>query len=682
MAAEITRSRGEAGQLNWMLTRMGLSVFLSMTVMMFSMYLYRQQGMSHESDTPLSLQLAGVMRYLCLIFSVPVFFMLGWPILTAALEGVRRGVYSTDALVVLGVAASFVYSYLSTLRDSGAVYFETGCVVLVFMTLGRWLEANGKLKASNAVASLESLFPESITVIREDTELSVDTREVRVGDILVIHAGQRIAADGEIVHGRAGIDESLLTGESTPVVKETGDLLRAGTLNLDGSLRVRATCVGPQSTLGRMAALLEAAKNSKCAWERLTDRIATVFIPLALVLAAVGLFLGVRRGGVDEGLMSAMAVLLIACPCALGIATPMAVWVALGNAARHGILFRGGDVIETLASATAICFDKTGTLTTGAASVKAFHTTDGLAVSDALRVAVTLAAGSNHILSRAIVDFARGEGNASTSPCSSQTLPGRGIVGEVNGSVSALGNVALMVDQACTLDSRLRSRVEAIRASGAPLACIGWNGRVQGVFEFTEHLRPEARASMDALGALRLEPTLLTGDHMGRAHAVGDDLSIDAVGELTPERKVVEIARRQQGHGVVVMVGDGLNDAPALAAADIGIAMGCGADISRESAGVCLLGGNLLGVPWTIELARRTVRTIKINLFWAFSYNVVGIGLALTGRLNPVFAAFAMLASSVIVITNSLRLNREPSAALQPPAVAQPRVASLTEATA
>lgn len=661
LAAEITRARGEAGQLNWMLTRMGLSVFLSMTVMMFSMYLYRQHGLSAEEATPLSLQLASVMRYLCLIFSLPVFFMLGWPILVTAMEGARRGVYSTDALVVLGVAAAFVYSYVSTLRDNGAVYFETGCVVLVFMTLGRWLEANGKLKASKAVASLEGLYPERVTIVRGDGEGEVAPGEVCEGDVLIVHAGQRIAADGEIVHGRAHIDESMLTGESVPIVKEAGAIVRAGTLNVDGLLKIRATSVGTHSTIGRMVALLEEAKRSKGAWERLTDRIATAFVPLTLMLATTGFVLGARRGGIDGGLMSAMAVLLIACPCALGIATPMAVWVALGRAARRGILFRGGDVIETLAAANAICFDKTGTLSTGGATVTAFHAADGTAAmgADALQTARQLAAGSNHVLSRAIADYANARHQTDGPVLEVRTVPGRGLIATSDAEPVMLGNPAMMQENGCTMDAHLEEAVERIRKAGSPLACIGWAGMVRGVFEFSERLRPEARASMAALRRMGLSPVVVTGDHEERAVAIGQTLHVEAHGALRPGDKVEMIKERRRASSAVLMVGDGINDAPALAAADVGIAMGCGADITRESGGVCLLGENLLGVPWAISLARRTVRTIKVNLFWAFAYNVVGIGLALSGRLNPIFAAFAMLASSVMVIANSLRLGRE-----------------------
>lgn len=658
LAADITRARGEAGHLNWMLTRMGLSVFLSMTVMMFSMYLYRQHGLSAEEATPLSLQLSSVMRYLCLIFSVPVFFMLGWPILVTAMEGARRGVYSTDALVVLGVAASFVYSYVSTLRDSGAVYFETGCVVLVFMTLGRWLEANGKLKASKAVASLEGLYPERVTVVRGEGEQEVAPGEVCEGDELIVHAGQRVAADGEIVLGRAHVDEGMLTGESVPIVKEVGTIVRAGTLNVDGLLRIRATSVGTHSTIGRMVALLEEAKRSKGAWERLTDRIATAFVPLTLILAAAGFALGLRRGGIDGGLMSAMAVLLIACPCALGIATPMAVWVALGRAARRGILFRGGDVVETLAAAKAICFDKTGTLSTGGATVTAFHSADGMA-AHALQTARQLAAGSNHVLSRAIAEYTGASDQTDGPVLEVRTVPGRGIVATSNAESVMLGNPAMMEENGCAMDARLTEIVDRIRKAGSPLACIGWAGSVRGVFEFSERLRPEARASMDALRRMGFSPVVVTGDHEGRAAAIGQSLNVEAHGALRPVDKVEKIKDRRRASSAVVMVGDGINDAPALAAADVGIAMGCGADIARESGGVCLLGENLLGVPWAISLARRTVRTIKVNLFWAFAYNVLGIGLALSGRLNPIFAAFAMLASSVMVIANSLRLGRE-----------------------
>lgn len=671
LAAQITLSRGEAGQVNWMLTRLGLCAFLTMTVMMFSMYLYRQEAAGSmappgaDDSAAVASQLAGLMRYLCLLFATPVFLLLGLPVLGAAVEQGRRGVWSTDALVVLGVGAAFVYSYVATLTDRGATYYETGCVILVFITLGRWLEAQGKLRASEAVASLQSLFPDRVEVCRGDETLTLTPCDVRRDDLLRVPAGGRIAADGRIETGRAHVDESLVTGESTPVVRERGDVVRAGTLCLDGGLTVRATAVGAASTLGRLIELLEQARRSRSRYERLADRVATAFIPLTAVLAVVGGGFGWRRGGVDDAIMTALAVLLIACPCALGIATPTAVWSALGLAARRGVLFRDGTTLEKLAGVRAICLDKTGTLTTGTPAVGAVMLDgDGDA---ALQRAAGLAGTSTHALAAGIRAYAADRDTSAASFEDVRTLAGRGLLGHCDAGVCAqtpttvaMGNLRLMEEQSLALEGALAAAVQRARDAARSFACIGWTGRVRGVFEFVESLRPEARSALAELRGLVSRVCVLTGDHAGRGDDIARALETETESELTPQDKLARLRSLRESVGPVAMVGDGLNDAPALAAADVGLAMGCGADLSREHAGVCLLSNDLAALPWSVRLARRTVRTIRANLFWAFVYNVIGIGLAMTGRLSPVFAAAAMVVSSAMVVTNSLRLSRDP----------------------
>jgi heavy metal translocating P-type ATPase len=666
LAAQITRSRGDAGQVNWMLTRLGLSVFLTMIVMMFSMYLYRQQFVSDEDATAVSQQLGGVMRYLSLLFATPVFLMLGWPVLASAIEGFSRRAFATDALVVLGVGAAFVYSYISTIRDHGAVYYETASVVLVFMTLGRWLEANGKLKAAAAVKSLDALLPDAVTIQRGSQSLTVRPQEIQVGDRLSILAGERIAADGVIEQGHAHLDESLVTGESIPVTRGPGDAVSSGTLNLDGSLCVKATTVCTESTLGRLAALLEDAKRSKCGLERLTDRLAGIFIPITVCLALLALMLGWRRGGVDDAILSSLAVLLIACPCALGIATPMAIWVALGSAAERGALFRTAESIEMLARVRAVCFDKTGTLTTGQTQVKSFLpvTRNTLTESSILERAGALSRASQHVLSRSVNRYAiarLGDDLRSVAVEDVRTVPGRGIVGRHGDAVVALGNAAFMREQSFVTDASTQALMERLQRDSSPFSCVGWGGAVHGVFEFSESLRPEAADALAELRQSGIEVHVLTGDHGGRAAAIEHELGVKTFGALSPHEKVRHIQVMRKECGPVAMVGDGLNDAPAIAEADVGIALGCGADITREHAGLCLLGDDIAGVPWAMDLSRRTVHTIKTNLFWAFAYNIVGMGLALSGRLNPAFAAAAMIVSSLFVVANSLRLGRKQS---------------------
>ncbi len=663
LAADITHARGEAGQVNWMLTRLGVAVFLSMSVMMLSMYLYRQQGLvDGGAPSEVAALLADLMRYACLLFATPVLFILGVPILVSAIDQARQRIWSTDALVVLGVAAAFVYSFASTFRGGGDTYFETGCAILVFLTLGRWLEARGRLRASGEIGSLASLTPERVTIDCDGEMRVVPAAEVRRGDLLVLAAGDRIPADGRIESGRAHVDEQIVSGESRPVVKEPGDPVVAGSLNLDGALRVRATATGSDSTLGRLAALLDDALRSKGRFERLTERLAAAFVPVTVTLAVTAGGLVGRREGAAAGLMASLAVLLIACPCALGLATPLAVWVALGRLASRRVLIRGGEALEALARVRAMCFDKTGTLTSGAPRVVAFDAAGAVPEADAVAIAAGLAATSRHVLSRAIRSYAADRGIPARPIEAARTEPGRGVFGTAAEGDVLLGNIALMRERGVAVDSPVEGILHQYAAADHTVSLLAVAGRIAGVFAFSETLRPTARAALAALHSDRLSAVVLTGDSAARGASIASALNVEVRSELSPADKLAAIAAMRASHGAVAMVGDGLNDAPALAAADVGIALGCGADLTRETATVCLLGDDPALVPWLIRVARRTVRTIRVNLFWAFSYNLVGVGLAMTGRLSPVFAAGAMVASSLLVVANSLRLQPDAEA--------------------
>lgn len=658
-ASQITQARGERGHANWLLTRLGVSAFLSMGVMVFSLAMYSRDvyDLDPTQASHLAESLTGLFRYISLALATPVFLLLGLPILSSAVRQLRTGVASTDALVVLGVAAAFVYSYISTLTDHGAVYYETACMVLVLVTLGRYLEATGKLKASDTVEALDKLVPVEISVRRGDKTVTVPSTEIQLGDLALVAPGERIPVDGRIEAGRAGVDEQLLTGESTPVAKSPGDEVHAGTISLDGSLTVSVTAVGSDSALGRLTALLEEAKRSKGRYERLADRVVGVFVPFVVVLAIAAGVLGYRRGSVDDAIMSSLAVLLIACPCALGIATPMAIWVGMGRAAARGVLFRNGEAIEALAGVRTIALDKTGTLTSGEPSVDSFDSasSDETTIRRYLIAAAGLAAASNHTLAGSVARYVEQLGHMPVPLVEMRVVPGRGIVGDYNGTTIRLGSQAMMSDAGLSLDDGLDQVIRRQVKCGRSIACLGYGETVVGVFAFTETLRFEAPDALGALGRLGCELKILTGDHAAVGVAIAKELGIETVAELTPADKIRELESMARARGAVAMVGDGLNDAPALAAADVGIAMGCGADLTRESAAVCLLGNDLRAIPFSIRLARRTVHTIKVNLFWAFSYNVIGISLAMTGKLNPMLAAAAMVASSLFVVTNSLR---------------------------
>jgi heavy metal translocating P-type ATPase len=665
-AAEVAGQVGERGASNWLLARLGLSIFLTINVVMFTMALWTQDVYQVPADTStaLSASLDGLLRYLALLLSLPVLWLLGLPFAAGAWQCIRSGVPSTDPLLVVGVVASYLYSAVSVFRGHGQVYFEVGCVVLVMVTLGRWLEATGKLRATEALDALEKLLPCEVRVNRGEGERLIPLSELRVGDRMRVLAGERFAADGRIVRGRASVDEQVFTGESQPSIKEPLDAVLSGTLNLDGQLEIEVTATASTGALKRLIALVHDARQSKGAYQRLADRLSHYFLPGVVIIAlASGIGHGVMDG-FEPGVLTALAVILIACPCALGLATPLAVWTAIGRAARCQVLFRSGEALEQLAGVRAVAFDKTGTLTTGTSQVATFLAGDSSTREAVLQTAAALAASSTHTYSRAIAQFA---GPIEIMPCAvkaelvaeARLLPGRGIVAATPEHESRvyLGSPRLMKESGLVATGRLQEHLAEAKREGRPAVCVGWDEQVRGIFGFDEQLRSEVPEALEACRCLGLEVVVLSGDTTATVQRWGEKLQLPVNGGLLPEEKVAAIRTLHREHKSVALVGDGINDAPALASADVGIALGCGADVSREAAGVCLLGNDLRRVPWSIGLARATVRTIRQNLFWAFFYNALGIALAASGRLNPVWAAAAMIVSSTMVISNSLRLS-------------------------
>ena len=643
------------------LFRLGLAVFFTMNVMVFSMALWSQDVYEAEAfRTPLAEMLWGLFRWASLLFSAPVLLLLGEPIAAGVWQALRRRTITTDLLILAGVAAAYAYSVVSVLRGAGHTYFETGCVVLVFVTLGRLLEARGKRQTSEALDELGQLLPETVRLRTAEGDFREAPREAAArGDVLRVLPGERLAVDGRIVTGAAALDEQTVTGESRYAAKSIGDAVYSGTLNVDGDLQVEVTAPAGEETVSRMLQLVREARRAKGRHQRLADTIAAWFVPLVAVGAvAAGLWQG-GRGGWDHGILTALAVTLIACPCALGMATPMAVWTALGRAARGGALFRSGAVLEKLATVQVVALDKTGTLTSGRPQVRRVVTSAGTSEPELLASAAALAAGSNHALSKAVVAYAANE--APSAPAGENagvtTLGGRGIARiDDDGNLEEwLGSERLLREAGAELPSELVDQLAAADAGAATLCYFGWGPQVRGAFVFDEQLRRTAATAIAELQALAVAPTVLTGDRAPRGAQLAEQLHVPVRAELLPEDKVACLDELRAA-GPVAMVGDGLNDAPALAAADVGVALGCGAELSRDAAGVCLLADDLQRAPWAIALARRTVSTIRVNLFWAFAYNTAGVALAATGKLNPIWAALAMAASSLIVIGNSLRL--------------------------
>jgi heavy metal translocating P-type ATPase len=661
VASVIVEEKGEHGVPRTMLLRLGLSIFFTMNVMAFTMALWTTDvyGQSAAPST-LSLSLAGMFRYLVLLFSLPVLFLLGLPLFEHAWISLRQRVFSTDWLLASGVAASFAYSFLSVMRGHGPIYFEVGCFILVMTTLGRWLEVTGKLKAGAALDALARLLPERVRRISEgEDEVPLD--EIRIGDLLRVLPGERFPADGRVENQAGLVDEQVLTGESRPVLKEPGDRILGGTLNLDADLRMIVTETGEKGTLARAVELVRLARQSQGRYQRLADQVASRFVPLVSAVAVVTFAVHCALGSVERGLWAALAVGLIACPCALGLAAPLAIWTALGHAAAHRVLFRSGEALERLAEIVAIRFDKTGTLTTGSAAVSHFFN-DHTEMPETIQArAAALAAVSSHAMSRAIVEFAGSRRLTQAASISDvRVVPGFGVIGLLapDKIPIVLGSRRFMRDQKLLVAPVLEWEMHGAEARGLPLALIGWGGRVRGLFIFEESWRPAAVAVMRSLTRRNIDVAVLTGDHGSRGRAIAEQLGVKVEAELLPAQKVAAIEQARSTAGPVCMVGDGINDSPALAAADVGIALGCGTDLSRDSASVCLLEDDLRRIPWSIELASRTRRVIRWNLLWAFGYNSVGVACAAVGLLNPALAAFLMVASGTLVTINSLRLGR------------------------
>lgn len=655
-AASITASNGDEGQARLAMTRLGVAIFFSMNVMVFTMLLWSQPL---ESANKLAGVWYDLARYACLLFTLPVVLLLGGPLLEDAWAELRRVRPSLSLLLCIGVGAALLYSIWSLVNGDGHVYFEVASTVLVAVTLGRWLEATGKLKTTAALRGLKTLLPDQVRLLRNGREEYLAASELAAGDLFRVLPGERIAADGQIICHEAAVDEQAVTGESLPVLRRPGERVLSGTLVLDGPLDIRATAPASEGTLAQMVEAVAGATAARTRYERLAEQVSPWFL-LAVILIAVSTFaIQVWLGDAAAGLLAALAVLVIACPCALGLATPMALWAAVGRAAQSGVLVRDGDALAVLARAKVICFDKTGTLTTGDASVTAVYYDIGMDEQFVLEVARSLSHASNHPLAAAVNRYASDRLSQSPSLIHRALVhPGRGITSRIDdiAGTAFLGSRAWMAE----CDQRLPVELvppDGTQEDAAAETLIAWGGLVRARFVIRETVRPEAETSITLLRRLGLDCVMLTGDRVSRAKALAHALGVDFQATLLPDGKLTAL-RGFQATGLVAMVGDGINDAPAIAAADVGISLGSGTDISRHSAQICLLTSDLARLPWLVQLSRQTERTIRWNLVWAFAYNILGIGLAAVGWLHPVVAALAMGLSSLLVVTNSLGLAR------------------------
>ncbi len=607
--------------------------------------------------------------WLQFLLATPVQFGFGWRFYKAGWKALRAGSGNMDLLVALGTSAAYGLSLYEWLRPGAEptphLYFEASAVVITLVMLGKWMEARAKHRTTAAIRALQALRPETARVRRDGVDVDVPLALVRVGDLVVVRPGERVPVDGEVVEGASEVDESLITGESLPVPRQLGDPVTGGAVNGEGALLLRTRAVGAESTLARIVRLVESAQAKKAPIQRLVDQVSAVFVPAVIVAALLTwLAWGSIGGQWQQGLLNAVAVLVIACPCALGLATPAAIMAGTGVAARRGILIQDAQALELAHRVGVVAFDKTGTLTEGRPRVVAACAADGDEAA-LLRQAAALQAGSEHPLGRAVVQAAQERQLAVPAAVGVRAVPGRGIEGEVGGLRLALGSTRWM-DEMQAERGALAAQAQALQQQGrtvswlAALDAEGIAPRVVGLLAFGDTLKAGAAPAVQRLHELGVRTVLVSGDNRGSAQAVATALGIDDVrAEVLPADKAAVVAALRERGTVVAMVGDGINDAPALAAAAVGIAMATGTDVAMHAAGVTLMRGDPTLVAEAIELSRRTTRKIRQNLFWAFGYNVVGIPLAALGLLSPVIAGAAMAFSSVSVVTNALLLQRQ-----------------------
>jgi len=607
-----------------------------------------------------------------MILVTPVQVIGGAGFYKGAWQAVRTRAINMDFLVALGTSVAYLYSVIVVFApgvlpvevEDRAVYFEVSAVIIAFVLLGKYMEDIIKRKSSAAVRKLMDLRPASAHVVRDGQEMEVPAETLLVDDVVVVRPGEKVPTDGEVIDGSSAIDEKLLTGESIPVEKRAGDAVIGGTVNATGSFRFRATRVGSETTLNQIIALVEEAQTSSTQIQRIADRVTAYFVP-AVVLVALGSFVGwTIAGNLPQAILAFIAVLIIACPCALGIATPAALMVGVGKGAEAGILIRGAEHLERAVKLTTVVFDKTGTLTKGEPVVTDVVVADTngtrtLSETEVLRLAAAAEANSEHPLATAIVRRAEMDGAAVPVAASFEAVPGHGVCVRVDGREVLLGNRRLMTDRGVTYPADVEASMLRLEEDGKTAMLLAVDRRLAAVIAVADTVKDNARDAVADLRSDGIEVVMLTGDNERTALAIARQLGIDRViAGVVPQDKAREIQRLRDTGEVVAMVGDGINDAPALATADIGVAIGSGSDVAKETGGLVLIRDDVRDVAVAIRLSRATMHKIHQNLFWAFGYNTAAIPIAAAGFLNPIIAAAAMALSSLSVITNSALLKR------------------------
>ena len=616
------------------------------------------------------------------VLSMPVATWGAWPFHRVAAMNARHRTATMDTLISVGVIAAMAWSIYAlvwgdaigtTMEMDGMsmthggnthVYFEVGATVTAFILTGRYLETRAKHTAGDALRSLLALGAKFATVVRDGVETSIPASVVRLDDIVVVRPGEKIAVDGVVEDGSSSVDMSMITGESVPVDVTKGDSVTSATVNLNGRLLVRATRVGSETTFARMAKLVRDAQATKAPVQRVADRVSSVFVPVVFAIAIGTLFIGLMIGRqTDAAFSAAVAVLIIACPCALGLATPTALMVGSGRAAQMGIVIKGVDVLQSTRRIDTVLLDKTGTVTTGQMTLVDVVCVDGIAREDALRLVGAVEKASEHPIARAIAAAAENETGTLPALDEFASLPGVGATGRLGGTIVTVGREEVFRQRLVIIPGVLKQALAAARQHGHTAVIAAWDGQARAMFAVADQPKPTSAAAIADLKVMGLAPVLLTGDNAETARAIAVQVGIDTdehhlYAGVMPEEKVAVVTDLQQRGYAVAMVGDGVNDAAALAQADVGIAMGGGTDVAMQASDLTIVSGDLRLVVDAIRLSRATLRTIKANVFWAFAYNVAAIPLAAAGMMNPMWAGLAMASSSVFVVTNSLRLRR------------------------
>lgn len=613
---------------------------------------------------------ASWMNYLFWLLATPVQFYVGLDYYIGGYKSLRHGSANMDVLVALGSSVAYFYSLFILFGSlEGHVYFETSAAIITLIKIGKLLEARAKGKTSEAIKALIGLQAKTALIERNGVEMTVSTDQVQVGDIVIVRAGEKIPVDGVVIMGESAVDESLLTGESLPIDKVKGDKVIGATLNKQGLLKITATQVGSETTLAQIIRLVETAQGSKAPIQALADKVSAIFVPTVIILSMLTFIVWLLSGAeFTTALVRMVAVLVIACPCALGLATPTAMVVGMGKAARQGILFRNSAALQQAYQLHTIVLDKTGTITQGEPILTDFINLTKLTDAELLRCIASAERGSEHPLAQVIIKEAKNRQLNLIEPEQFQAMSGHGIIAQVQGQQFIVGNPRLLRLHHIDI-TEIQSQIHELENQAKTVMCVAIEGKISAILGIMDQIKPEAKAAISALQQLGLQVVMLTGDNQMTAQAIAQSVGIKTViAEVLPQEKAEHIKQLQQQGLTVAMVGDGINDAPALAQADVGIAIGTGADIAMETADITLIKGNLLGVQQAIQLSRATMQIIKQNMFWAFAYNIVLIPLAAgilaifpslpiyLRELHPIAAALAMALSSVTVVSNSLRL--------------------------